>query len=300
MRLRHIEVFQAVMETGSMSGAGRLINLTQSAVSRVIAHAENSLGYPLFKRVAGKLVPTTEGLVLFQESAGLFERLEALRKTARNLKSGLSGHLRVAAIPSICHQFLPDVLAAYHREVPEVSLEVHTLHKRQITSALLSREVDIALDFYAINHPGIETMPLARERLCVLAPPRFALNHPDPLSRLVELPLIGLVGNDPIVTMLSQVGSQLGFEPQTRVQVQTSQLAESLVARGLGWAVVDSVTARNMVPGKVRVIEFRSEIECPLNAFVVRNSAPTIQARGFLERVHARLREMAATSPERG
>ena len=159
--------------------------------------------------------------------------------------------------------------------------------------------VDIALDFYAINHPGIDTMPLARERLCVLAPPRFALNHPDPLSRLAELPLIGLVGNDPIVTMLSQVGSQLGFEPQTRVQVQTSQLAESLVARGLGWAVVDSVTARNMVPGKVRVIEFRSEIECPLNAFVVRNSAPTIQARGFLERVHARLREMASTAPGR-
>lgn len=294
MRLRHIEVFQAVMETGSMSGAGRLINLTQSAVSRVIAHAEHQLGYPLFKRVGGKLVPTTEGLVLFQESAGLFERLEALRHTARNLKSGLSGHLRIAAIPSICHQFLPEVLAAYHRDVPEVSLEVRTLHKRQITAALLSREVDLALDFYAIHHPGIETMPLARERLRVLAPPDFARGDPDPLARLQDLPLIGLVGDDPIATLQSQVGGQLGFEPRMRLQVQTSQLAEALGARGLGWTVVDSLTARNIGPAAVRVIDFRSEMECPLNAFVVRNSAPTIQARDFLERVKAELRRLAA------
>ena len=56
MRLRHIEVFQAVMETGSMSAAARLIHLTQSAVSRSIANAELQLGYPLFHRVGGKEV----------------------------------------------------------------------------------------------------------------------------------------------------------------------------------------------------------------------------------------------------
>ena len=75
MRLRHIEVFQAVMETGSMSAAARLIHLTQSAVSRSVANAELQLGYPLFHRVGGRLVPTTEGLALFEESSAIFERL---------------------------------------------------------------------------------------------------------------------------------------------------------------------------------------------------------------------------------
>src|SRR5690606_9712780 len=109
-----------------------------------------------------------------------------------------------------------------------------------------------------------------------------------------ELPLIGLVGDDPIATLQSQVGGQLGFEPRMRLQVQTSQLAEALVARGLGWTVVDSLSARNISSAQVRVIDFRSAMECPLNAFVVRSSAPTIQARAFLERVKAELRRLAA------
>jgi DNA-binding transcriptional LysR family regulator len=297
MRLRHIEVFQAVMETGTMSSAGRLINLTQSAVSRVIAHAERQLGYPLFKRVGGKLVPTTEGLVLFQESAGLFERLESLRRTARNLKSGMSGQLRIAAIPAICHQFLPDVLAAYHRAVPEVVCEVRTLHKRQITSALLSREVDLAFDFYAINHPGIESIQLERGQLFVIAPPGFAARSRNPLARLAELPLVSLVGDDPLNNVQSQISAQLGFEPLPGMSVQTSQLAEEMVARGIGWAVVDFLTARNMKAERVRVIPLPAENECPLNAFVVKSNGPTVQARDFLERVRQQLRRVAPAAP---
>lgn len=294
MRLRHIEVFQAVMETGSMSGAGRLLHLTQSAVSRVIAHAEGQLGYPLFKRVAGKLVPTTEGLVLFEASAGLFERLESLRQTARNLKSGLSGQLRIAAIPSICHQFLPDAVAAYHQAYPEVSCEIRTLHKRQIAQALLSREVDIGFDFYATHHPGVEAVPLARGRLFVMAPPSFGARRKPSMEQLAEIPLIGLVGDDPIATSLAQLGTQLGFQPQVRIRVQTSQLAEELVARKLGWSVVDFLTARRLQPARVKVIELEPEVECPLNAFFAKNNAPAVQARGFLDIVRSQLSRLRA------
>lgn len=48
------------MLTGSVSAAARLINVTQPAVSRILAHAELQLGFPLFHRIKGKLVPTTE------------------------------------------------------------------------------------------------------------------------------------------------------------------------------------------------------------------------------------------------
>ncbi|MFM9901533.1 MAG: LysR family transcriptional regulator, partial [Polaromonas sp.] len=50
MRLRHIEVFNAVMLTGSVSGAARLVNVTQPAVSRTLQHAELQLGFALFQR----------------------------------------------------------------------------------------------------------------------------------------------------------------------------------------------------------------------------------------------------------
>ena len=58
MRLRHIEVFNAIMLTGSVSAAARLINVTQPAVSRILSHAELQLGFALFERVKGRLTAT--------------------------------------------------------------------------------------------------------------------------------------------------------------------------------------------------------------------------------------------------
>lgn len=278
-----------------MSGAARLINLTQSAVSRVIANAESQLGYPLFKRTAGKLVPTAEGLVLFQESAGLFERLDALRRTARNLKTGASGALRVGAIPAVSHKLLPDVLASYCRDYPQVQCEIRTIHKRQMTDALLARDIDIGLDFYAIHHPGIESLQLSEGPLYVMGPPHLGelvARSSEPLIEVLrKIPFVALVGDDPIAINADQLLSQADF-PQAAVRVQTSQLAEELVARGLGWALIDFLTARQADRGRLSVLPLQPAVACPLNAFFVRNQPAGLAARSFLKAVtkalHAR------------
>ena len=56
--LRQIEVFHAVYSSGSMTNAAALLNVSQPSVSKVLAHAEQQLGYRLFDRVKGKLIPT--------------------------------------------------------------------------------------------------------------------------------------------------------------------------------------------------------------------------------------------------
>ena len=60
MRLRHIEVFHAVYSAGSITGAAKLLNVSQPSVSKVLAHAEQQLGFQLFNRVKGKIIPTKE------------------------------------------------------------------------------------------------------------------------------------------------------------------------------------------------------------------------------------------------
>jgi hypothetical protein len=57
MRLRHIEIFQAIRQTGSVSAAAQLLHVSQPAVTKVLQHAELQLGFPLFLRVRGKLQP---------------------------------------------------------------------------------------------------------------------------------------------------------------------------------------------------------------------------------------------------
>jgi DNA-binding transcriptional LysR family regulator len=88
MRLRHIEVFNAVMLTGSVSGAARLINVTQPAVSRILQHAELQLGFALFQRTKGRLTPTSEALTLYPHIERLFAQLDEVQRLAANLKTG--------------------------------------------------------------------------------------------------------------------------------------------------------------------------------------------------------------------
>src|SRR5256885_14278482 len=88
MRLRHIEVFNAVMQTGSVSAAARLINITQPAVSRTLQHAELQLGFALFQRARGRLTPTNEALALFPHIEKLFEQLDEVQRLADNLRHG--------------------------------------------------------------------------------------------------------------------------------------------------------------------------------------------------------------------
>ena len=286
------------METGSMSAAARLIHLTQSAVSRSIANAELQLGYPLFHRVGGRLVPTTEGLALFEESSAIFERLESLKRTAHNLKSGEQGLLRIAAIPQVCHKLLPDALARFHRLHPEVSVEVRSLHKRQIAAELLTRSADVGFDHYTIAHPGIQSRSLGVGPLFAMLPGRHAravaqgIGSKALVDLLSSLPVVALTDDDPLYMAFLRYCEHQGFRPAGRVLVQTSQLAEELVARELGWTVVDFRTAA-MRRKDVVVTPLQPYVECSMNAFFARNHSPTLLARRMADTVKAVLRESA-------
>ena len=61
MRLRHIEVFHAIMQVGTISGAAQVLHISQPAVTKVLQHCELQLGMPLFERVRGKLYPEARG-----------------------------------------------------------------------------------------------------------------------------------------------------------------------------------------------------------------------------------------------
>src|SRR5690606_20239750 len=97
----HIEVFHAVYVAGTVSGAARALQVSQPSVSKVLRHAETRVGFKLFRIVKGRLVPTEEAHILFHEARDVHMRIESLDATARNLKRGAEGHLRLAVLHSL-------------------------------------------------------------------------------------------------------------------------------------------------------------------------------------------------------
>lgn len=294
MNLRQLEVFQAVMQTGNMSAAARLVCITPSAVSKTIAHTELQLGYKLFTRTKGALAPTPEAMVLYGESAAIHIKLEELRKIAGNLRQVDQGQVRMAAIPSISHEFLPALLEQHARRYPAVNVEVRTLHQDQMVQALLTRGVDFALGYFEHPHPQLASRMLVSGPLYAAVTREIwqravRVQRSNPTAFLANTPMIRLVGDDPMRESIDELARRLGGTKALGIQVQTSRLALELVRRGMGWTVVDFLTASNLDPATMTAVELHELPLVPLYVYHASAMPPGQHAVKMLELVQAQL-----------
>ncbi|MGR5221099.1 LysR family transcriptional regulator [Vibrio parahaemolyticus] len=114
MNLRQLEVFYAIMQTGTVSGAAKNLHVSQPNVTRVLAHTEQQLGFALFERVKGRLVPTPEAKTLLPEAEKIYQQLGQFRTLTTKVKNGQQPirHLPHAALPTIEQTLEANLLAA--------------------------------------------------------------------------------------------------------------------------------------------------------------------------------------------
>lgn len=249
LKHRHIEVFHAVYQTGSVSAAARALNVSQPSVSKVLRHAESRIGFTLFRVVKGRLVPTDEAHVLFNDVHDLQTRLDSLRQTTINLRRGSSNRLAIAVLPSLGLDVAPHAVARFRKRYPQMSVEVQTLHNDDILRALYERECDLAIGYDPPRHPRLAQVPLGTGELMLLyrredwpdAPARASLDM------VPHLDLIHLSGTGTLHSLFRREAEEeedVIAEPRSRISVQTYYVAAALVRRGAGVAVVDAFTAR--------------------------------------------------------
>lgn len=247
MRLRHIEIFQAIRQTGSISGAAQLLHVSQPAVSKVLQHAELQLGFPLFLRVRGKLQPTPEALELEREVDKVSESLQGVRRLAQNLRRAPGQSLRIGATPALALALLPPAISEWTRRYPDSLCELSSAHSRELVQNLLMREIDVALTLQRPDHPGLCAQPLAEGVLVALAPqdywPPAMRGQPLALMELADAPLIGLSSSDPLSARLDSYLKAVEPPPRISIAVQTYSLARAMVESGAGLALIDPFTA---------------------------------------------------------
>ena len=123
MNFRHLRAFATIADVGGFARAATRLHLSQPALSRQIHALEADLGVPLFDRVGRRVQLTSQGEDLLRRSRRLLAEAELLGERARELKSGETGILRVAATPQVIENLLAPSLIHYRRRHPGV--EVH-------------------------------------------------------------------------------------------------------------------------------------------------------------------------------
>jgi DNA-binding transcriptional LysR family regulator len=255
MRLRHIEVFHAIMQVGTISGAAQVLHISQPAVTKVLQHAELQLGMPLFERVRGKLYPKPEAHRLFAETEKLHRDLQAIRRLAASLKSRAGASVRLVATPTIAVSVLPAALTVWRRAFADTRCELATFHTSEIVNALRLGEADLALSLQDPRHPGIEAVAIAQGNLTVMAPAGTwsAQECREPVTAAgLRGELIGLADRDPLGELVMAACEDQDVHPVFHTVVQTYQIARALVEAGAGSAVLDPFTAASAAAGKVQ------------------------------------------------
>ena len=282
MRLRQIEVFHAIYTSGSMTNAAKLLNVSQPSVSKVLAHAEQQLGYALFDRVKGKLVATPEADRLFGLVSNVFDHVEQLRHVAENLRASDAGKIRIAAAPAFGIELLPAAVSSYLDDHSDTVFEIETLHHDEIASALLESRIDIGLAFDSVPVPGLAADTLASGEFVIITPPDIDLGE-DPVSigALADLPFIGLSGRGRLGQLLTSHLEKSNVELNMIVFTETYHVAKALVARGSGVSIVDAVTAHSTASENVRRVPLDPPLKYSIDVLHPDNMPLSVLCRRF-------------------
>lgn len=246
MRLKHIEVFHAVMLTGSVSAASKLLHVTQPAVTQALQLAELQLGYPLFTRQKRRLVPTREAQALYPEVQALMSQLESVRRMATALGSGEGQGFRILIVPSLAVKALPEALKRFRRRYGDLPISVRTLHSNDIARAMVLQEGDVGIVYGRPPHPALTDELVATGRLvCASAKGRGGDRRTTvALEDLLREPFIRIDERDPLGAVLADQWARLGLSPRAGITVQTHHIAMVMAEQGFGPAIIDSFTAQ--------------------------------------------------------
>ena len=298
MRLRHIEVFHAVMQTGSVSAAARLINVTQPAVSRTLQHAELQLGFPLFLRARGRLTPTNEAMALFPHVEKLYEQLDDVQRLAASLRHGeVTDRLQVLTVFALSREVLPHAVAGLRKKYPNVQVTVQALHTPQVVSGLLLQEADVGFVISSGAQHALERETLAEVDMHCLVPkgliaPSKIKTAGMALEDLVDLPVVALDVKDPLGLRINQACRDYGVGLSPVVTVQTYHAALSMAEYGLGVAIVDGCTASAADTRKVHVLPLLPRITVSVNALHLAQRPSSVLARAMIQEMRKALREL--------
>ncbi len=299
MRLRHIEVFHAVLLTGSASAAARLLHVTQPAVSRTLQHAELQLGFALFQRSGGRLIPTAEAQALGPHVERMFAQLDEVQRLCASLKGGgARGELRVLTVLALGHEVLPRAVGLFRQKHPEVQLHHQALHSVQIVDALVLQEADVGYAFNAAPHPALESQVLAcRPVVCVVpkgwVSRQMLAEGQIGMEQLARLPLIGLDGQDPLGLQLLRTFRDTAVPAKVVATVQTYHVALSLAQHGVGVAMVDAWTAASADRSRVDVLALAPALEVPVQFLRAKSRASSVLGRAFTRCLQQALQDVA-------
>ena len=292
--IRELRSFRVILKLGSITAAARELGLSQPGASRLLAKLERQVGFPLFHRDRGRLLPTPEALLFLDQVDLALESADRVVDLAAKISANKIGQLALVAPPSFSEGVLPDIVAAFLQGFPGVHL---TLESRSVESAkamIATRAVDGGFIKRPIGRHDLNEEVVAVSECVCLLHSSHKLAKADTLSprALMGEPLIMLGLGQSSRMQIEAAFAQAGVRPNVRIDTHTIGSAAALAARGLGVAIVNGLLARPYLRRPLVQLSFSPTLVQEYSFCTSVHSAPSRLTEAFLDFTRVRLAEL--------
>lgn len=288
IQLRHLQAFRAIMLTGSITAATNVVNLSQPAISRLLAGLEEELGFKLFYRRGRRLVATVEGQSFFRRIEGTLSGIDDIPSIANDVKVNSYGRLRICGIgPLLFGAYLPPAIGRFQNRFPDAKVTVDMRRREDIDEWVASRQADIGFTMMPIESQSVAWQPLITVRAVAIFPKghRFEGRAQVDASELCEEVTVLPKQN----VRLRQYGDAAIFSGQgdMQVDIETSTAVTSchLVANGAGVGISDPFSVSGLGRDKLSIARLEPELRLSYCAIWPKDREPSQQAQDFLAAV---------------
>lgn len=182
LNLRQVEAFKAVIENGTISRAAEVLNISQPAMSKLIAHLEYDTGLKLFDRVKGRIAPTEHAMRLYGEVDRIFAGVRQVENAVDAIRREERGRLAVGVMPALAGSFIQRAITGFRKDRRNVFCSVHSLGSPWIVDWLIARKLDVGLVNARTDNPYVALESLMEHSLVCVMP----LGHPLTAKSLIE------------------------------------------------------------------------------------------------------------------
>ena len=245
LRSRQIEVFQAVMESSTLTDAANRLCISQPSVSRILSRFEQLTGFKAFEHKGRRLVPTEAARIFYEETLRVQRGIDHLNRVAEEISNFRRGHVSIGVLPSLSNSWIANVVTLFTGRYPEIQLSILARSSKEIIESVDSRRIDLGISLFEAQSEAIECREFfTMESVCLLprSHPLCNQRHVD-IADLKNERLIGLVNSES-----SPVWSQhsiIATKEFARASVKTTSASAAchLVAAGRGVSIVSDIVA---------------------------------------------------------
>lgn len=174
LELRHLRSVVAIAETGSISKAGKRLNLSQPALSHQMKAVEDYLGVELFQRKSSPLRLSPAGERLLTTAYDVEKLVMQCERDLARIADGKAGQLRIAVECHSCFDWLMPSMDAFREGWPEVEMDLVSGFQPDPVGLLAADVADLVIVSQAKPRAGVVFHPLFRYEVLAL----LARNHP--------------------------------------------------------------------------------------------------------------------------